>query len=411
MAILHRTKTVSGLTPRYLARFSCIGPACEDTCCVGWQVELDKKTYKAYRQNTDPVLAPLFARNVLRNAHNRGDQDYGSMALTPDTEACTMLENKMCGIQARLGESYLSHICSQYPRISRGLNGQLQQGLQLSCPEAARQALLAPDAFEFDQTTLHMREGVVFTVTNMHGLSAQIIDDVRIFCLNLMRIDGLPLWQRLALLGVFCERLDQMLAAGQQHLVPRLPEEFTALVAQGDVIAELDTMRADHAAQAVVFATLLARKSFVSISAQQTAVNARVQAGLGAGRDGTVTGAQLVHAYTMGVERLPAALQAAPHLLEHYLLNEIFTVLFPFDRGTPYSNYLQLISRFGVLRFMLAAQCAAEGPLPDAAALVATVQVHCRRFQHSPQFSEEIREAMQAAGWDTLDKLFAFLRS
>lgn len=418
MAILHRVKTVSGLTPRYLARFACIGPRCEDSCCVGWQVSLDKKTYKAYRQSTDPVLAPLFARAVVwsegaKSSSGSGSElDYGRMALAPGTAACTMLgADKLCAIQARLGESYLSNTCSQYPRVSREIAGQFQQGLQLSCPEAARQALLAPDAFEFDQSTLALRPAVVFTIAESHGLQMGVVDELRIFCLNLMRLEGVPLWQRLALLGVFCERLDQMLAAGEQHLAARLPEEFSALIAQGDFFSALDTMRPDHAAQAVVFATLLAGKSFVTSSAAHMAVNASVAAGLGADRRGVVGREALIDGYTHGVARLPEALLAAPHLLDHYILNEMFTNVFPFDGDTPYLNYLQLIARFGVLRLMLAAQCNTDGALPDAATLVATVQIHCRRFQHDAGFARQINEALQASGWHTLDKLFAFLRT
>jgi lysine-N-methylase len=416
MAILHRVKTVSGLIPRYVSRFACIGPTCEDTCCVGWRVSLDKKTYKAYRQSTDPVLAPRFARDVIRtegaNASSGNERDYGRMALEPVTTACTMLDdNKLCAIQARLGESYLSDTCSQYPRLSREIDGQFQQGLQLSCPEAARQALLAPDAFEFDQSTLQLRPATVFTVANRHGLPVSVVDELRIFCLNLLRLEGVPLWQRLALLGVFCERLDAMLAAGEQHLVPKLPEEFSAMLAQGDFMAELDGMRPDHAAQAVVFATLLAGKKFVTASPAHMAVNASVAAGLGANQHGIVGRDQLIDGYTHGAGRLPEALVAAPHLLDHYILNEMFTILFPFDGGTPYDNYLQLIARFGVLRLMLAAQCNTDGPLPDVATLVATVQIHCRRFQHDPEFSRQINEALTATGWHTLDKLFAFLRT
>lgn len=410
MAILHRTKTVSGLTPRYVTRFACIGPACEDTCCVGWQVSLDKKTYKGYRAITDPVMAARFAKEVVRT-EGGNELDFGRMALEPGTAACTMLDNKMCSVQARLGESYLSNTCSQYPRVSREINGQYQQGLQLSCPEAARQALLAPDAFEFDQSPLALRPAVVFTVANQHRLPAAIVDELRIFALNLMRIEGVPLWQRLALLGVFCENLEQLLSNGEQHLVPNLPAQFSALIAEGAFMTELDAMWPDHAAQAVVFATLLAGKSFVTSSTAHMAVNANVAAGLGADRHGVVTAEQLISGYTHGVSRLPEALEAAPHLLDHYVLNEMFTNLFPFDGDTPYTNYLQLIARFGVLRLMLAAQCNTDGPLPDAAAMVATVQIHCRRFQHNADFSAQINDAMKKTGWHTLDKLFAFLRS
>jgi lysine-N-methylase len=415
MAILHRVKTVTGLTPRYLSRFACIGPACEDTCCVGWQVSLDKKTYKAYRHSDDPVLAPRFANTIVRNegshSNSGSELDYGRIALTADEAACSLLDNKMCAVQARLGESYLSHTCSQYPRMSREIDGEFQQGLQLSCPEAARQALLAADAFEFDQTTLQLRPAVVFTVADAHGLLTSVVNDLRIFCLNLMRLEGVPLWQRLALLGVFCERLEELLSTGKQHLAPALPDEFSALIGQGDFMAELDAMRPDHAAQAVVFATLLAGKSFVTSSAAHMAVNASVAAGLGADRRGMVSADQLIAGYTHGVSRLPEALQAAPHLLDHYILNEMFTNVFPFDGDTPYLNYMQLIARFGVLRLMLAAQCNTDGPLPDAATLVATVQIHCRRFQHNAGFSQQINEAMKSTGWHTLDKLFAFLRS
>lgn len=416
MAILHRVKTVSGLIPRYVSRFACIGPACEDTCCAGWQVSLDKKTYKAYRQSTDAVLAPRFVHDVVltegANSSNGNERDYGRMALQPGTTACTMLDSdKLCTIQTRLGESYLSNTCSQYPRLSREIDGQFQQGLQLSCPEAARQALLAPDAFEFDQATLQLRPTTVFKVANSRGLPEPVVDELRIFCLNLLRLEGVPLWQRLALLGVFCERLDAMVAAGEQELMSKLPEEFSALIAQGDFITELEAMRPDHAAQAVVFATLLAGKSFVAPSPMHMAVNANVAAGLGANGHGIVGRDQLIDGYTHGVSRLPEALAAAPHLLDHYILNEMFTIFFPFDGDTAYDNYVQLIARFGVLRLMLAAQCNTDGPLPDAATLVATVQIHCRRFQHDADFSRQINEALTATGWNTLAKLFAFLRT
>ena len=47
MAILHRTRTLPALMPRYTERFRCIGSACEDTCCASWTIHIDKKTYKA----------------------------------------------------------------------------------------------------------------------------------------------------------------------------------------------------------------------------------------------------------------------------------------------------------------------------------------------------------------------------
>lgn len=38
------------LVPEYIEDFSCIGSACEDTCCAGWNITVEKKTYQAYRK-------------------------------------------------------------------------------------------------------------------------------------------------------------------------------------------------------------------------------------------------------------------------------------------------------------------------------------------------------------------------
>jgi len=65
MAILHRTQKLSALMPRFVERFRCIGPRCEDTCCSDWAIYVDKKTYKAYRNEAPPEL-DLLMENIVR---------------------------------------------------------------------------------------------------------------------------------------------------------------------------------------------------------------------------------------------------------------------------------------------------------------------------------------------------------
>ena len=36
----------SDFTLRYMERFRCIGPECEDNCCYGWSVMVDGPHYK-----------------------------------------------------------------------------------------------------------------------------------------------------------------------------------------------------------------------------------------------------------------------------------------------------------------------------------------------------------------------------
>ena len=34
------------LIPQYFKNFTCIGSDCEDSCCIGWRVDIDHNTYK-----------------------------------------------------------------------------------------------------------------------------------------------------------------------------------------------------------------------------------------------------------------------------------------------------------------------------------------------------------------------------
>ncbi len=256
-----------------------------------------------------------------------------------------------------------------------------------------------------------MRSAEVRRLDAGASVSPELLHDVRIFCLQLMRLEGVELWQRLALLGVFCEQLSQVGKAAGAAGIPALLDEFTRLAESGAMLDALGDLRPNHEDQSIVFATLWSGKEAPGRTARQRAVIDAVASNLGADPEtGVASIESLVAAYTRGVERLPQALAAAPHLLDHYVLNEMFLHLFPFDAADAYESYLQLVSRYGLLRLMLAAQCAADAPLPGVDTLVETVQIFCRRFRHDQGFAKQTNEALRNGGWDSLDKLYGFLR-
>ena len=55
------------LSTRYMDRFGCIGPDCEDHCCWGWKVLVDKNTY----ENIDQIGFLLYALLELEAALGR----------------------------------------------------------------------------------------------------------------------------------------------------------------------------------------------------------------------------------------------------------------------------------------------------------------------------------------------------
>ncbi|MFP3632204.1 flagellin lysine-N-methylase, partial [Burkholderia sp. SIMBA_045] len=66
--------------------------------------------------------------------------------------SCPFLnEEKLCSIQLKLGEDFLSHTCKTYPRVTQTVDDVVELSATLSCPEAARLALLNPNKMQFNR--------------------------------------------------------------------------------------------------------------------------------------------------------------------------------------------------------------------------------------------------------------------
>lgn|GEM_PF-596168 len=416
MNILHPTRTVLTLTPRYVERFRCVGAQCEDSCCSGWSVTLDKKTFYSYRQLQQPELRSIIDSSIARKRSGASDAAYARIKLASGTRACPLMNDGLCSVQKNLNESYLSHTCFSYPRYTRKFGKQYEQALSLSCPEAARLALLDRDAFDFIERPLTVRMEPIASVGAKRGMTVELMDEIRILCLKLVRTEGLELWQKLAVLGIFCENLDEMLRKGLHATIPVLLQNTVTMIEQGEFVAILAEMPPNHRSQTMVFAAFWNGPGFevnsgTVVSQPQVETVAAIRRSLNAGTDaGATQDDALVQAYMTGVQRLPEALQATPHLLEHFLLNEMFRELFPFKGNSPYEAYLQLIAEYGLLRFMIAVQCNTDGALPDAAALVRTVHVFYRLFQHDHRFGQ-MHHALTKSGFGSLEKVYGFLRT
>ena len=140
------------LIPEYLEDFGCIGGACEDTCCAGWNITVDKKTYQNYRKVKHPEISEKLQRYVKRNRKQQDDSSYAKLLLDENKNCHMMLEDGLCGIHKELGEQFLCNTCAMYPRQFTQVGSFIEKSLTLSCPEAARVVLLREDGLGFIET-------------------------------------------------------------------------------------------------------------------------------------------------------------------------------------------------------------------------------------------------------------------
>ena len=139
------------IRPSFVTNFSCIGGECEDSCCYGWNIHIDKQSYKKTLAHSElKVLAKTALKKVKKS-----DQVWAQAVLNEEGACGFLDDNKLCQIHAKAGEALLSNTCKTYPRMSHMRGGDRYDSLSLSCPEAARNILLRPDAFSLQRTAIN----------------------------------------------------------------------------------------------------------------------------------------------------------------------------------------------------------------------------------------------------------------
>lgn len=115
--------------PDYYKEFHCIADACEDTCCAGWQIVVDKKSLKQYKHVTGAFRKRMQKGVNWRNETFRQDKE----------KRCAFLnDNNLCDMYIALGANSLCRTCRLYPRHIEEFEGVREITLSISCPEAAR---------------------------------------------------------------------------------------------------------------------------------------------------------------------------------------------------------------------------------------------------------------------------------
>ena len=135
--------------PKVAEAFKCIGSACSMSCCAGWTVDLDKRTFKNYRKNDG--LAKYIKKGAADGS--RSSTRYGHIQNMPDG-TCPMLdEKKMCNVQSILGEKALSQTCNTFPRVIHRSKNDFKITMSLACPEVVR--LIVSDEKSMEKTSVY----------------------------------------------------------------------------------------------------------------------------------------------------------------------------------------------------------------------------------------------------------------
>ena len=127
--------------PSYYPSFSCIADKCKHSCCIGWEIDVDPDTLRAYRDCNHP-----YGQNIRDSISYDSDPHFR----LSEGEKCPHLNGEgLCNIILQLGEGSLCEICREHPRFYHDTVRGREVGLGMACEEACRLILSREDYHTF----------------------------------------------------------------------------------------------------------------------------------------------------------------------------------------------------------------------------------------------------------------------
>ena len=112
--------------PYFFDSFRCKASECTDSCCIGWEIDIDNVSLERYN-----AVQGEFGRRLHDNITTSDDCSCFSLL---EGDRCPFLNSdNLCDIYINLGEESLCNICTEHPRFYNEFAGRCEAGIGLCC--------------------------------------------------------------------------------------------------------------------------------------------------------------------------------------------------------------------------------------------------------------------------------------
>ena len=167
------------VTPAYYKNFKCIAGDCTDTCCAGWDVDVDAQSYVYYKTVTGAFGERL--KSVMVPSED------GECTFTlKDNMRCPFLNDEnLCDLIIALGEDKLCETCDEFPRFINRYGSIKEIGIAPSCITAGEIIFNYRDRLDFiieddgdDKVVINDIDPLTFVMLNQaRELAYDIVSD------------------------------------------------------------------------------------------------------------------------------------------------------------------------------------------------------------------------------------------
>ena len=398
--------------PSYMEQFQCIGSSCEDTCCAWWRIGIDKRTYERYRSIPEQAERERIV-SQLEMKPGGSAHDYAAFTMNPGTGDCSMLCEGLCTIQAKLGEEYLSGTCSTYPRKANAQGGIVELSAVLSCPEAARLALLREDALRMTDAAAVRTPNLLIAEQPAAGTDPRQPSHhyraIRDNAIRVLQNRRYIFPHRLILLGLLCEQLETLIHDRMCEEIPAFltdfAEELDGGLANNEELRDYSAFARDTAYQLRTLNGYLMRKleSTIWNLRYKACISDYIQGMTRQGEQPDRVMRQYDEAYDAYVR--PFA-EERDYFFENYAVNAVFgDFLAALHQGrSVYAQYKTLVIDYAMIKLHLVGIAAHRGALTEATA-VELVQCYTKNYEHAAAYRHDLLRELAADGRDSLNDM------
>ena len=384
-------ETFACLRPEYVGKFQCDGSVCNSKCCKGWAVDIDGPTYQKYC-----TIEPKTERKKIVSRIKYKKQKNQFIVEMAKNGSCPFLQSDgLCKIQKTWGADWLSNTCTMYPRKPYLTGDLFMMALTLTCPVAAKLALLPRESMAFEEVPLpaERRDEMIRRSSGRLSRMGDAFIDVQYGAISILQNRALTIDQRLIVLGFFLDQAGDMVEAGKPEQIETLAAVYTA----DDFMEKVPEML-----DAIDFRVVEYVKSMFGL------IEALY------GKDAEFHGQErplmyhVVHAFELEEEEVPLnelvdkyqkTLRPAQeklhqefgHIFENYLVNEFFLEHYPQKiMGTFVQNYILFVMNYKLVEFMAASTAVSDEKGLDAETLVKLIGHMVSSFDHSTEFLDSV---------------------
>lgn len=377
--------------PNYMENFKCIAGACEETCCAGWYIAIDEKTYKKYKKVKHPEMKRRFEKELVTK---KGNSPECIAKIKLKNNRCAFLDkDNLCDIYSTLGENYLSETCTMYPRNTNDLGERKELSLALSCPEAARIVLLQREPIQFmikeeeelpvvgaklklklgapkhfEDYLLPIRQ-ILIAIWQENRYNMQ--EKWQMFETVMMSIHQYQCQQDSKRLALF---LKEMQNDGYLKAVMKENNVLKDYLSEKKAKLLLDTL-----------VQIRASKKWPSVSYE--AWYRQMLQGLSEKLDSK--------AYQKGSVLFEEALKRYPYIFENYFVNYIYERLVPINQKTVKESFEEICLYYAWIRLHLIGMGSFKGSLEEAD-IVSFIQSFTRVFDHNTLYIAQMKKQLSS---------------